>query len=234
MEFQKGKEMTYLWSGMILIGIIYGALTGNLKAVTEAAVSSSREAVNLCIAMAGIIAMWTGIMKIAEAAGLVEQLSRGLRPLLRFLFPALSPDSKACRYISLNFLSNFLGLGWAATPAALKAMESLVELEEERRKHGMTDVQGAGAARGVLSDRKNRKPGFSPAMPKGIASNEMCTFLILNISSLQLIPVNMIAYRSQYGSVNPTAIVGPGIVATAVSTGVAVVFCKVMDRKRRT
>ena len=63
------------------------------------------------------------------------------------------------------------------------------------------------------------------------ASNEMCTFLILNISSLQLIPVNMIAYRQQYGSVNPTAIVGPAIMATAVSTLVAVVFCKVMNKR---
>ena len=68
---------------------------------------------------------------------------------------------------------------------------------------------------------------------KGTASNEMCTFLIINISSLQLIPINMIAYRSQYGSGNPTAIVGPGIMITAVSTGAAVVFCKMMDRRRR-
>ena len=101
--------MAYLWGGMIMIGILYGTLTGNLQAVTEAAVSSSREAVNLCIAMAGITAMWTGIMKIAEMTGLVSQLSRGLRPVLRFLFPRLSPDSKACSYISLNFLSNLLG-----------------------------------------------------------------------------------------------------------------------------
>lgn len=70
-------------------------------------------------------------------------------------------------------------------------------------------------------------------MQKGIASNEMCTFLIINISSLQLIPVNVIAYRSQYGSVNPAGIVGAGIVATAVSTIVAVVYCKMMDGKRR-
>ena len=109
----------------------------------------------------------------------------------------------------MNFVANFLGLGWAATPAGLKAMECLADLEEERR----------------TADHF--------AMPRGIASNEMCTFLILNISSLQLIPVNVIVYRSQYGSVNPTAIVGPGIVATLVSTVVAIVFCKVMDRKRR-
>lgn len=79
--------------------------------------------------------------------------------------------------------------------------------------------------------RKRRLPG--PVRKKGIASNEMCTFLILNISSLQLIPVNVIAYRSQYGSVNPAGIVGTGIAATAVSTIVAVTFCKIMDKNRK-
>lgn len=201
--------MTYLWGGMILIGVIYGVFTGNLKAVTEAAVSSSREAVDLCVAMAGITAMWTGVMKIAETAGLVGALAKKTGPLLRFLFPSLPPDSPACRYISLNFLSNILGLNWAATPTGLKAIASLEELEEERR-------------------RKRKS-----AVPRGMASNEMCTFLILNISSLQLIPVNIIAYRSQYGSVNPTAIVGPAIVATAISTLAAIVFCRIMNRKRR-
>lgn len=124
--------MTYLWSGMIIIGIIYGALTGNLKAVTEAAVSSGKDAVTLCISMAGMVAMWSGLMKIAEMAGIVEKLSGKLRPVMRFLFPDLDPDSEPCKYISLNFLSNILGLGWAATPAGLKAMESLAELEDRR------------------------------------------------------------------------------------------------------
>ena len=78
-----------------------------------------------------------------------------------------------------------------------------------------------------LAELEKQRKTVSP----GAASNAMCTFLILNISSLQLIPVNIIAYRSQYGSVNPAAIVGPGIVATAVSTVVAVVFAKMMDRK---
>ncbi|MDD7219280.1 MAG: nucleoside recognition protein [Clostridia bacterium] len=204
--------MTYLWSGMILLGIIYGIFTGNLKAVTEAAVSSSKDAVALCIAMAGVTAMWSGLMKIGEKTGLVQELSRKMRPVMRFLFPRLNPDSKACKYISLNFLSNILGLGWAATPAGLKAMEELNKLEEERR------------ARKVPGQR---------SVPRGVAGNEMCTFLILNISSLQLIPVNIIAYRSQYGSANPAGIVGPAIAATAVSTAVAVIFCKCMDNKGR-
>lgn len=108
--------------------------------------------------------------------------------------------------------ANILGLGWACTPAGLKAMEALAQLEQERGNPEYAEGKGG----------KNRT-----------ASMEMCIFLILNISSLQLIPVNMIAYRSQYGSVNPTAIVGPAIVATAVSTGAAVIFCKLMNRKRR-
>lgn len=81
----------------------------------------------------------------------------------------------------------------------------------------------------ALEDERRKGTAYGPVRRKGTASNEMCTFLIVNISSLQLIPVNIIAYRSQYGSVNPAAIVGAGILATAVSTGAAVIFCKCMD-----
>ena len=117
--------MTYLWSGMILLGVLYGTVTGNLQAVTEAAVSSSKEAVTLCISMAGITAMWTGIMKIAENTGLVEALSGKMRPILKFLFPDISPDSRAGNYIALNFLSNLLGLNWASTSSGLMAFKEL-------------------------------------------------------------------------------------------------------------
>ena len=96
------------------------------------------------------------------------------------------------------------------TQGGLKAMEELAKLEEERGTAGYADESG-----------------------RRVASNEMCTFLILNISSLQLIPVNMIAYRSQYGSVNPAGIIAPAIVATFVSTAAAVVYCKGKDRRRR-
>ena len=203
--------MTYLWGGMLIIGIVFGALNGNLQEVTEAVISSSKEAVTLCISMAGITAMWTGIMKIAENTGLVNLLSRGMKPVLRFLFPDISPDSKAGKYISLNFLSNVLGLSWASTSSGLCAVRELQKLNEEYCKK-----------RGVTKKRASH-----------IASTAMCTFMIINVSSLQLLPMNMIAYRAQYGSVNPVAIVGPGIVATAVSTGVAVVFCKIMGRRKK-
>ena len=203
--------LNYLWAGMILVGIVFGAFNGRMQDITNAALDSSKEAVTLCITMIGVMAFWTGIMEIASKAGIIRMASRKMRPLVRFLFPGMPEGHKAEEHITTNFIANFLGLGWAATPAGLRAMEELGRLEDDRR---------AG-----------RAPG--PVRKKGVAGNEMCTFLIINISSLQLIPMNVIAYRSQYGSANPAAIVGAGIVATVVSTGAAVVFCRMMDRRRR-
>lgn len=192
--------LNYLWAAMILIGIVYAMLTGNVSAVTNAAISSAGEAISLCITMAGVMALWMGLMEIATQSGIVGKMTEGLRPVLKFLFPRLPVEGKAMEYIATNMVANILGLGWACTPAGLKAMEELKKIEE--RKGNMH-----------------------------VASNEMCTFLIMNISSLQLIPVNMIAYRSQYGSVSPTAILGPALVATTVSAIAGVVFCKLADSR---
>ena len=203
--------LNYLWAGMILIGIIFAAFNGRMPDITNAALDSSKEAITLCITMMGVMCFWVGLMEIASKAGIIRGASRRIRPVVRFLFPELPAGHPAQEHITTNIIANVLGLGWAATPAGLRAMEELSKLEEERRQ--------------------GRLPG--PVRKKGIASNEMCTFLIINISSLQLIPVNVIAYRSQYGSVNPAGIVGAGIAATAVSTVVAVIYCKMMDGKRR-
>ncbi len=179
-----------LWGIMILFGIIFGACTGRIGEVGTAAIDSSKEAVTLCITMLGIMSMWTGLMNIAKKAGIIDALTRGLRPVLAFLFPGVPKEHKANEYMAANMISNVLGLGWAATPVGLKAMEQLKELN-----HG-----------------------------SHIASADMCTFLIINISSLQLIPVNIIAYRSEYGSVSPTAIIGMGLIATVISTAAGVIF----------
>lgn len=201
--------MDLLWAGMLLCGMIYAAFSGNLEAVTETILSSAKEAVQLGIGMAGVLAFWTGLMEIAQDCGLVDRLTRSIRPVIRFLFPDIPDGHRAQEYISLNMIANMLGLGGAATPAGLEAMKALEQIEEERRN-------------GRRTGRKR---------PKGTASNEMCTFLILNISSLQLIPVNMIAWRSQYGSSNPETIVGPALLATACSTLTAVIYCKWKMRK---
>lgn len=200
--------MNVLWAGMMLMAIIYGTFHGTIPAVTQAALNSAKEAVSLCITMLGILSFWMGLMQVGSASGLIGRMTRGIRPALRRLFPGIPEEHPALEQIAVNCIANVLGLGWAATPAGLKAMEDLAQLEEKRRQ-----------------------TGYLKNVPKDTASNEMCTFLILNISSLQLIPVNMIAYRSQYGSASPAAVVGPAVLATLVSTFAAVIFCRVMDRR---
>ena len=201
--------LNYIWAFMILVGIVYAAFTGNMAAVTDAALSSAGEAVSLCSTMAGVMALWMGLMKIAEKSGLIARLTTGIQPLLSFLFPDIPKKHEARQYIATNFIANILGLGWACTPAGLKAMEALAKLEEERGTPGYT---GGG---------------------ERVASREMCTFLILNTSSLQLIPVNMIVYRTQYGSASPTAVIAPAILATLVSTAAAIVFCLFYGRRQK-
>ena len=192
--------LNYIWAGMILLGVIYGVCTGQMSALTGGALDSAGEAVSLCITMAGVMAPWMGLMEIAQESGMITKMTKGIRPFLKFMFPRLPEDHPAGEYIATNLIANVLGLGWACTPAGLKAMEQLAELEEQRGKKVTA------------------------------ASNEMCTFLILNISSLQLIPVNMIAYRSQYGSANPAVIIAPALVATLFSTIISVIYCKWKDR----
>ena len=194
--------MNYLWAGMLLIGILYGAFQGRMPEITNAALDSAKEAVSLCITLMGAMCFWVGLMKIGEKSGLLKSFAKKMEPLLHFLFPAVKNEPRAKEYIATNMIANVFGLGWAATPAGLKAMSELQKVNTG---------------------------------PKGIASTEMCTFLVINISSLQLIPINMIAYRSQYGSANPTLIVGPAILATFISTLAAVIFCVIamkLDRKK--
>ena len=200
--------MNYLWGGMLIVGIIYGALTGNLNEVTNGAINASKEAVSLAIALLGVTAMWSGLMEIASGAGIIDWMTRKIRPILRFLFPRITDGHPALEAISVNMIANFFGLGAAATPAGLRAMEELEGLEEERRKKGC-------------------------GVPRGTANREMCTFLIVNISSLQLIPVTVIAFRSQYGSPDPSGITGAAILATLISTMAAILFIKVMTWRDR-
>nr|WP_318686080.1 nucleoside recognition protein [uncultured Acetatifactor sp.] len=200
--------LNYIWAFMILLGVIYAAFTGQMSAVTNAALDSAGEAISLCITMAGVMALWMGLMEIAQKAGIIEKMTGGIGPFLNFMFPKIPKNHPSREYIATNIIANVLGLGWACTPAGLKAMEALARLEEERGNPSYTE----------------KKAGNRPA------SNEMCTFLIINISSLQLIPVNMIAYRSQYGSADPAKIIAPAIAATLISTLTAVVYCKIKDR----
>lgn len=192
--------LNYLWGFMIVIGIIVGVLNGKIDDVSTASINSAKEAITLCITMLGIMSLWTGIMQVAKATGIMDALTKALNPILRLLFPDIPKEHPANEYIASNMIANILGLGWAATPMGLKAMSELQKLN------------------------KNNET----------ASCDMCTFLIINISSLQLIPVNIIAYRSQYGSVSPTEILGAALVATSVSTIAGVIFSVVARKLSKT
>ena len=192
--------LNYLWGFMILLGLGAGIVTGQVEAVSNASIDSAGEAVTMAITMLGIMSMWTGLIEVARQAGLMDRMTRGLRPVLTFLFPRVPKHHPVQEYLTANILANILGLGWAATPYGLKAMAALREWQKENGETG------------------------------NVASTDMCTFLIINISSLQLIPVNIIAYRSQYGSVSPTSILGMGLVATLFSTAAGVLF-SVIARK---
>lgn len=187
--------LNYLWSFMILAGMLWGMMNGNLSEVTQGLLDSSREAVTLGIAMLGIMSFWCGILEVGTRAGLIDWMTGKMGPVLKFLFPELEKNHPAFKPIAVNIVANMLGLGMAATPAGLEAMKEL--------------------------QRESTEPKT--------ATNAMCTFLILNISSLQLIPINMLAYRSQYGSASPTAVLGPALIATACSTAAAVVFCRAVS-----
>ena len=190
--------LNILWVIMIAGGIFFAAFHGTMGQITESFISSSTEAVNLCIFMLGVIGVWNGMMEIAVKSGLMKKIAKTMYPFIHWLFPDIPPHHKANEYIAANMAANILGLGWAATPAGLKAMQELQKLEE-----------GGGRA-----------------------SDMMCAFLVLNISSLQLVPINMIAYRSQYGSVNPAAVVLPAICATMISTIAGIAFIKMMEITR--
>lgn len=186
-----------IWGFFIIGGILTGAFLGQMDVVTAAVISGGKSALELAFTMAGVVSVWSGILKIAEQGGMIDLLSEKMTPMMDFLFPSVPKQHPARKYIAANFAANFLGLAWAATPAGLLAMKELQKLNHE----------------------------------KGTASAAMCMFLTVNMSSLQLVTVNILAYRAQYGSKNPAEIVGTGILATLLTTLVGILAAKYMERR---
>lgn len=191
--------LNVIWGFFLIGGILTGAFLGRMDLVTNAVIDGGRNAVELAFTMAGVVAVWSGILKIAEKGGMIDALAEKMEPFLDFLFPEVPRGHAARRYISANFAANFLGLGWAATPAGLLAMEELAKL------NGKT----------------------------GRASNAMCMFLVVNMSSLQLVTVNILAYRAEYGSAAPAEIMGAGIAATLGTTLVGILLAKILEGRRK-
>jgi len=130
--------LNYIWFGLIFVSVVVGTITGRIDEVTEAAISMSKASVEIAIGLIGIMALWLGIMKIAEDSGLIQLIAKALRPITIRLFPDVPSNHPAIGSIVLNMAANMLGLGNAATPLGLKAMKELQELN--KRKDTATDA----------------------------------------------------------------------------------------------
>lgn len=189
--------LNYIWLGLLVAAVVIGGCTGSLKAVTDQSFAMAKFAVlDTALPLVGIMALWLGLMRLAERAGLVTLLARALRPLMRRLFPDVPAEHPAMGSMLLNLAANMLGLGNAATPLGLRAMEDL--------------------------ERRNPRPGT--------ATNAMCTFLAINTSSVQLIPVTAIAILAANQSSNPTAIVGTAFFATLLAACSGVAMAKLLEK----
>lgn len=186
--------INFIWAGLLVSGFVIGALTGNLDAVTQAAIDNAETGVSLALGLIGVMALWLGLMKIAEDSGFIEKLAIALKPVMVKIFPDVPPDHPAMGAIIMNIAANMLGLGNAATPLGIKAMKELQTLNDEGEKD--------------------------------TASNAMVMFLAINTSAVTLIPVSTIAVLSAAGATNPTSIIGPTLVATSVSTIVAIIVAR--------
>ncbi len=189
--------LNYIWLGLVVLAVVIGGAEGRLKEVGDKAFEMAEFSVlKTAFPLIGIMALWLGIMRLAERAGLVALLARTLRPIMCRLFPDVPPEHPAMGSMLMNIAANMLGLGNAATPLGLRAMKDLEAL--------------------------NRHPGT--------ATNAMCTFLAINTSGIQLIPVTAIAIFAANKSTNPSAIVGTAIMATACAATGAVIMAKLLAR----
>lgn len=120
--------VNYIWVFMTIIGVVFALINGTMAEVNKAIFDGAKEAVTLCIGLISVLVFWLGIMRIAEESGLLKSLTKLFRPLVKRLFPEVPPNHPAMGYILSNMISNMFGLGNAATPLGIKAMEELQKL----------------------------------------------------------------------------------------------------------
>ena len=186
--------MAWIWTGMTAAAVIYGLLNGTIGAVGSAAMEGAAAAVDLCLSMAGIMCLWSGVMSIMKASGLMDGLSRLFRPVLNRLLPNACRDPETLAALSGNVSANLLGLGNAATPLGIRAARRM--------------------ARGC----------------SGQASNELCTLVVLNTASIQLLPTTVAGVRAALGAENAFDIVPAVWLASVLSVAAGLTAAKVFGR----
>ncbi|WAA10518.1 nucleoside recognition domain-containing protein [Fervidibacillus albus] len=173
-----------IWVFMAVFGIIFAMFNGTMEEVNKAVFQGAEEAVTLCIGLISVLVFWLGMMRIAQNSGLLNSLAKLFRPIVQRLFPEVPAEHPAMGLILSNMMANMFGLGNAATPLGIKAMEQLKALNGG----------------------------------KEYASRSMITFLVINTSSLTIVPTTVLAIRMNYDSASPAEIVLPTLIATFCST----------------
>lgn len=186
--------MAWIWTGMVILSVIFGFRNGTMDAVGNAAMEGAAAAVDLCLSMAGIMCLWSGIMSLMKAGGLTGLLSKAFRPVLSRLLPRAARDKDTLTAITGNVSCNLLGLGNAATPLGIQAARRMAE--------------NCG----------------------GIASNELCTLVILNTASIQLLPTTVAGIRATLGSVRPFDILPAVWIASILSVSAGLIAGRIFSR----
>lgn len=186
--------LNVLWVFLLAGGLLYGAITGQPQLATQAAMEGATEAVTLVLSLLGITMLYMGFMEIATKSGLAQKISKIVAVIIKPLFPKLQKEEPAMQAVCMNLSANALGMGNAATPLGLAAMEEL--------------------------QKKNRH--------KKTATQEMVTLIVLNSSSVQLIPTSIIALRAAAGSADPAGIAGVMLLATLATTLTGALLCRVI------
>ncbi|OGS20784.1 MAG: spore maturation protein [Elusimicrobia bacterium RIFOXYA2_FULL_39_19] len=180
--------MNIIFILLITISVVFAIANNRVEEFTTAVFDSTKLAVEISLMLLAVISLWLGLIKILEDSGIIHNLSKIFRPVIKRLFKNIPDDHPAITSITLNFLANLFGIGNAATPLGIKAMQDLQTLNED----------------------------------KETITFEMMLFIVINTSSIQLVPFTVIGILSGLGSKNPTAIVLPIILATVISSVIAI------------
>ncbi|MDE6996345.1 MAG: spore maturation protein A [Oscillospiraceae bacterium] len=186
--------MAWIWTGMVAASVLYGAVNGTIGAVGNAAMEGAGAAVELCLSMAGVMCLWSGIMEVMKASGMMDGLSRLFRPFLRRLLPGACQDLDTMAALSGNMSANLLGLGNAATPLGIQAARRM--------------ARGCG----------------------GVAGDELCTLVVLNTASIQLLPTTVAGVRAALGARSAFDILPAVWMASVLSVSAGLLAAKIFAR----
>ena len=186
--------MAWIFTAMVVLSVVFGFLGGTINAVGTAALDGAAAAVELCLSMAGVMCLWSGVMSLMKACGLTDVLNKLFRPILSRLLPNACRDETTLAVLSGNVSCNLLGLGNAATPLGIQASQRM--------------ARGCG----------------------GIASDELCTLVVLNTASIQLLPTTVAGVRSALGANSPFDILPSVWLASLLSVVSGLVAAKIFSR----